>query len=114
MYQPSHISLAQFEELRELLEEDFNELIHTYIEDSQKRLTEMQSAFEQNDNLLGFEAAHSLKGASANLGAIYLDKLCYQLQEICRANQIKAHADLINVIINECHTVNTEIQALMV
>ena len=34
MTQPSHISLPQFEELRALLDEDFVDLIHTYMQDS--------------------------------------------------------------------------------
>jgi histidine phosphotransfer protein HptB len=40
MTQPSHISLPQFEELRALLDEDFVDLIHTYMEDSLQRLSQ--------------------------------------------------------------------------
>ena len=38
MTQPSHISLPQFEELRALLDEDFVDLIHPYMQDSLQRL----------------------------------------------------------------------------
>lgn len=105
-----HINTAQFEELRDLLEEDFTDLIQTYINDSETRLSEMQSAIKNDDNRLGFEAAHSLKGASSNLGAVHLSELCYQLQEICRGNQISRHQQLIDEIIAECHAVNDDIK----
>ena len=45
MTQPSHISLPQFEELRALLDEDFVDLMHTYMQDSLQRLSEMETAY---------------------------------------------------------------------
>lgn len=110
----SHISVAQFEELKDLLEDDFMDLIQTYIVDSEHRLNEMQTAFEQDDNRLGFEAAHSLKGASSNLGATSLTELCYQLQEICRNNKIQEHESLIHDIKRESAIVNEQIRSLIV
>ncbi|MFW2176413.1 MULTISPECIES: Hpt domain-containing protein [unclassified Moraxella] len=109
----SHISIPQFEELKELLEDDFVDLITTYMQDSEKRLTEMQTAFDTDDNRLGYEASHSLKGASSNLGATNLTEMCYQLQEICRGNQIKKHQQLIDEIVTECRAVNAQITSLI-
>ena len=60
MTEQSHISLPQFEELRDLLAEDFIDLIHTYMQDSLQRLSEMDIAFANLDNRLGYNAAHSL------------------------------------------------------
>lgn len=108
-----HINVAQFEELRDLLEEDFNDLIQTYINDSEIRLTELDNAYHNNDNRLGFEAAHSLKGASSNLGATTLSELCYQLQEVCRNNQIQEHRELVDEVIAECRAVNTHTKQLL-
>ena len=108
-----HINVAQFEELRDLLEEDFNDLIQTYINDSEIRLTELDNAYHNNDNRLGFEAAHSLKGASSNLGATTLSELCYQLQEVCRNNQIQEHRELVDAVIAECRAVNTHTKQLL-
>lgn len=113
MSPPSHISLPQFEELRELLADDFNDLIYTYIDDSLQCLTEMDIAFANLDNRLGYNAAHSLKGASSNVGATKLTELCYQLQEICRTAQIHRHQPLIEEIKTECHAVNDQIKSLI-
>lgn len=106
-----HINQDQFDELKDLLEDDFVDLITNYITDSEKRIAEMQSAFDNNDNRLGFESAHSLKGASSNLGATHLTDMCYQLQEICRGGQIHKHQQLIDEIKAECHAVNDEIKS---
>lgn len=88
----------QFEDMRDLLEEDFAGLLQTYIVDSKQRIVLMQTAQAANDNANGFEAAHALKGASANLGATQLIALSGQLQEACRAQQISQQAALIEQI----------------
>ena len=89
------INHEQFEEMRDLLEEDFADLVQTYITDSQKRIDGLRVAQVAGDNANGFEAAHALKGASANLGATQLIALSGQLQEACRAHQISHSATLI-------------------
>lgn len=92
------INGEQFEEMRELLEEDFDSLIQTYISDSQRRIAAMRIAQATNDNANGFEAAHALKGASAHLGATHLLTLSGQLQEACRDQQISEQSVLIEQI----------------
>lgn len=107
------INIAQFEELQALLEEDFIDLIKNYISDSDIRIQEMQTALENNDNRAGFEAAHSLKGASANFGATTLTELCYQLQEICRDNSLQDHQQLVSDIAEQSKQVNAKILTLI-
>ena len=109
----SHLQIAQFNELRELLEEDFVDLIHMYMKDSELRVQEMQNALTEQNNRLGYEAAHTLKGASSNLGATNLTELCYQLQEACRDNQIQHQQVLIEAITTENQAVNAEIMTLI-
>lgn len=109
----SHLQIAQFNELRELLEEDFVDLIHMYMKDSELRVQEMQNALTEQNNRLGYEATHTLKGASSNLGATHLTELCYQLQEACRNNQIEHQQVLIEAITTENQAVNAEIMTLI-
>lgn len=113
MTSQSHINLSQFEELRELLDDDFIDLIHTYMADSLQCLSKMDTAFANSDNLLGYNISHRLKGASSNLGATELTELCYKLQEICRTGQIHRHQQLIEEIKTECHAVNDQIKSLI-
>ena len=89
------INLEQFEDMRDLLEEDFSELVQTYLTDSRQRIITLRAAQVANDNAIGFEAAHALKGASANLGATQLVALSNQLETHCRKQKISQHADLI-------------------
>ncbi len=89
------INHQQFEDMRDLLEEDFPELVQAYLADSRQRIVTLRAAQVANDNAIGFEAAHALKGASANLGATQLVALSDQLEVHCREQKISQHADLI-------------------
>ncbi|MDN3440688.1 Hpt domain-containing protein [Psychrobacter sp. APC 3279] len=92
------INHEQFEDMHDLLEEDFVELIQVYLNDSQKRVATLRIAQQEDDNANGFETAHALKGASANLGTTQLVRLSSQLQECCRERRISEQADLIEEI----------------
>ena len=92
------INTEQFEDMRELLEEDFVDLIQVYFTDSQERITKLRAAQQADDNANGYEIAHALKGASANLGATQLTGLSSQLQEACRERLIGHQADLVDEV----------------
>ncbi|MDN5802063.1 MAG: Hpt domain-containing protein [Psychrobacter sp.] len=92
------INDEQFEDMRDLLEEDFVDLIQVYITDCHERITKLRIAQQENDNANGFELAHALKGASANLGTTQLVSLSSQLQERCREQRISEQAPLIEDI----------------
>ena len=92
------INHEQFEDMRDLLEEDFVDLIQVYFKDSQQRIETLRVAQQADDNANGFETAHALKGASANLGTTQLVRLSSQLQEHCRGRRISEQADLVEEI----------------
>lgn len=89
---------AQFEEMRDLLEEDFIDLVQTYLADSKQRITALRSAYDKDDNANGFEIAHALTGASANIGTTQLVILGQQLQQACRDNKLARHSVCIEQI----------------
>ena len=103
------INHEQFEDMRDLLEEDFADLIQVYLTDSQQRVTLLRVAQQENDNANGFEIAHALKGASANLGTTQLVNLSSQLQELCRERFISEQAELIEEIAVALHRAEQEI-----
>lgn len=100
---------AQFEEMRDLLEEDFADLVQTFIDDSKQRIVLMQAAQANNDNANGFEFAHALKGASATLGATQLTALSEQLEVACRQQRISSQSALIMRLSNALLDVEQEI-----
>ena len=103
------INHEQFEDMRDLLEEDFADLIQVYITDSKQRITNLRTAQQQNDDAAGFEIAHALKGASANLGTTQLINLSCQLQERCRERRVGEQAVLIEEIAIALHRAEQEI-----
>lgn len=92
------INDEQFEDMRELLEEDFTDLIEVYFTDSHERIAKLRRAQQDEDNANGYELAHALKSASANLGATRLTRLSSQLQEACRERLISDQAQLIEKV----------------
>ena len=103
------INNEQFDDMRDLLEEDFVDLIQVYFTDSQQRITDLRSAQQKDDNANGYEIAHALKGASANLGATQLMHLSGQLQEACRERLIVDNAELIEAVAAALQRVEQEI-----
>ena len=104
------IDTEQFEDMRELLEEDFPELLEVYFIDSKQRIASLRSALANNDNVAGFEAAHALKGASANLGAIQLIGLSDQLQAACCAQKIDQSRLIIEALSIALKDIENEIK----
>ena len=104
------INDEQFDDMRDLLEEDFVDLIQVYFTDSRQRITDLRSAQQKDDNANGYEIAHALKGASANLGATQLMHLSGQLQEACRECLIGEQAQLIEAVAVALQRVEQEIK----
>ena len=104
------INDEQFDDMRELLEEDFVDLIQVYFTDSHERIVKLRRAQQEEDNANGYELAHALKGASANLGATQLTRLSSQLQEACRARLIGDQAGLVEDVAVALQRVEQEIK----
>ena len=96
--------------MRELLEEDFVDLIQVYFTDSHERIVKLRRAQQEDDNANGYELAHALKGASANLGATQLTRLSSQLQEACRERLIGDQAGLVEDVAVALQRVEQEIK----
>ena len=104
------IDYEQFEEMRDLLEEDFQDLVSTYLVDSRRRIDLLANAVVDNDNANGFEIAHAIKGASANLGAAQMLALSSIVQEASRENRISQHQDTVQQMMVAMDALETEIQ----
>ncbi|MDP4545993.1 Hpt domain-containing protein [Psychrobacter faecalis] len=104
------INDEQFDDMRELLEEDFVDLIQVFFTDSHERIVKLRRAQQEKDNANGYELAHALKGASANLGATQLTRLSNQLQEACRERLIGDQAGLVEDVAVALQRVEQEIK----
>ena len=75
---------ALLAELRALMEDDFGTLLEAYLADSERRLLEVADAWAAGDFDALRRSAHSLKGASSNLGANELAGRCQTLEHLAR------------------------------
>mmetsp|Transcript_36669 Transcript_36669/g.59266 ORF Transcript_36669/g.59266 Transcript_36669/m.59266 type:complete len:147 (+) Transcript_36669:121-561(+) len=74
----------QLEELQDETQPHFvEEVITLYLETSAEKLAEMQSLLEKKDLDELAKSAHSLKGSSANIGAVKVVKICADLKGLC-------------------------------
>ncbi|GAB1261997.1 Hpt domain-containing protein [Aurantivibrio plasticivorans] len=73
-----HTALDQdtLEMLKDVMEDGFNDLIMTYLTDSEVRVAALAEAIESRDSEAVRREAHSLKGSSGNIGATGLAGLC--------------------------------------
>lgn len=76
----AHLDPDVLATLRDIMGEDqFPVLVHTYLSDSQHRLAQLLAAVDARALR---DAAHSFKGSSCNMGALYLAQLCGTLEHL--------------------------------
>ena len=95
-----HLNLEQLSELKEVLEDEFSVLITTYLQDAILRQQMIAAAIIAKDYDAARLAAHSLKGASANLGALMLAEICEHLEHDCRSGRYE-NCEIYNQQISE-------------
>jgi HPt (histidine-containing phosphotransfer) domain-containing protein len=86
-------------ELKDILAEDFNTLVSSYIDDAEGRIVKLKNAITASDYGAVLTEAHSLKGSSLNLGAEFLPELCSRMEALGKAE------DLV-----DCHNLFAEIE----
>ncbi len=93
------LDMQVIEGLRELGGDDdpglLVEVIGMFLEDAPTRIEEIQQGLATGDIKLLERAAHSLKSASANVGAVQLSLVCKRIEEIARRSTSEGIADLI-------------------
>ncbi len=79
-----HLDYETLNTLRQVMEEDFDLLIDTFIQDSSDRIVKLREVVD------GTEAdPHSFKGSSSNIGALRLTTLCHALEKKAMSNNLE-------------------------
>ena len=78
------LDLNKINELKEMLEDDFNELLILFKENSREHIDDLKVAHEENNVEDILKYAHSLKGASGSLGLQALFDLITDLEHLLR------------------------------
>ena len=69
------------DELKELMEDDFLELIESFVNDIQLKITQIREAIEECNCENLRQKSHSLKGSARNIGAENMSDLCQKLEK---------------------------------
>ena len=104
------VDQSTLEMLQELLGEDFQDLVETFLRDAPQRLTELQRAVEVGTPEVLERPAHTLKGAAANLGAEGLAGLCARLVQACRNGEVKDPQAQVDAIEGELERVSAALR----
>ncbi|WP_221799270.1 Hpt domain-containing protein [Oceanobacter mangrovi] len=106
MSSPVHFDADSLKLLKDVMEEEFDELIGLFVADSEERLPVMKAALQQQ--LAGelMSQAHSFKGASGNVCAVTLSEYNRQLEDHLRSASETSQYDwpLLTRLLDEVET----------
>lgn len=107
-----HLNKDSLNELKTIMGEEFSNLLETFRVDSAQRIQSIYAAVESGDGEAIRRAAHSFKGSAGNMGAVTLNELCRQLEELGGMGGGDGAADLARAIEEEYQLVSTELKTL--
>ncbi|OPH34753.1 Hpt domain-containing protein [Moraxella atlantae] len=110
---PSAIDANMLAELQDLLAEDFSPMMHNFLADLQQGIDDLRSAKATNNNTVGYDIAHRLKGASLNLGANTLAKQCHAMQVLCQSGHIGESDGTLDTMIAQAQQVRAQLLAVL-
>ena len=108
----SHLNMEQIQELKDIMEEGFNDLVLTYLNDSEVKLTALKAAIQSSKSEQVAEIAHSLKGSSANIYAESLSALFKKVEDSGRSQTLQDVPYVFEKIEEEFSHVKTQLQQL--
>jgi len=78
--------------------EDIKELLELYVETTTSDLAQLKGAIETKDDELAHAKAHSIKGASGNLGLDEMYELAKEIDDLARVNFLDGLEDMVQVL----------------
>jgi two-component system, sensor histidine kinase and response regulator len=88
------------------------ELAEMFLEDVPIRLTELRDAVEIGDGHLVERVAHALKGSSAAIGAVKMEVICAELEEMGRSEDLAAASERLSNLHEEFGRVGMALEAV--
>ena len=76
------VNKVTINQLKELLKDDFQMLVATFLSDCETRLNALEMAIEENNIPKIKELAHSFKGSCSSVGAEKLSEISFKLEMI--------------------------------
>lgn len=105
MTEPLHLDEEALAELQDVMEDEFEVLIQTYVSDSRARVTTLKEALAAGDTAAFTKTAHSFKGSCINIGVPHLGELCQAAEAAGRAGDLEQGEVLLEKIEKELERV---------
>lgn len=105
----NHIDHATLATLQEVMEEEFQRLIETFLNDSQEKIQVMQKALAAGLSEELKRAAHSFKGSSSNIGADELVRICKLIEDQAGCNRLQGIETQLIELQQEYHLVREQL-----
>ncbi len=96
-----HLDEEALAELQDVMEDEFELLIQTFLADSRSHIGALQKALSQSDADQLTRTAHSFKGSCINMGALRLSELCFQVEQSGKSGDLRAIATLLEQVEKE-------------
>ena len=93
-----------------LEEEEYLELLELFVETTASNLDRLQSGLAEGDSGQVSEAAHTIKGSSANLGLMQIAEAAQGIEERARQNSLDGAADAAESIKGACKQLAEELR----
>jgi len=114
MTDKQHLDEEALAELQDVMEDEFDVLIQTFIIDSRDRIATLNAALRAGDADAFTRTAHSLKGSCINIGAPRLGELCLEAEEAAKVPDLAEASRLVSAIEEEFASVIGLLEGLLV
>ena len=104
------IDLDTLNELKEIMEDDFDELLSVFISDGQSQIDNLRLAINSSNTADTRRSAHTLKGSSANLGLHSLSESCQLLEYKAAEDSLEGATELLQQIISNYEAVKKTLE----
>jgi len=109
-----HLDEEALAELQDVMDDEFDVLIHTFLTDSRERIESLKLANSHQDADALAHTAHSFKGSCINIGAPHLGELCREVEAAGKDHELERIPAIISAIESEFHQVSTMLEDLLV
>jgi HPt (histidine-containing phosphotransfer) domain-containing protein len=92
--------------------EFLREIVSIYVEDTPKRISEMKASQAAGDTATFARAAHTIKGSSANVGAMVLRGIAERLEALARKEGLGGVSSLVADCEREFERASAELKRL--
>jgi HPt (histidine-containing phosphotransfer) domain-containing protein len=111
--QPPVLAMEVVEELRAVMGAEYLSLIKLFLEDAPTHIMKLEAAAAANDIAAMVAPAHTLKSASANLGALALSAVAKRIELGARGEALNRPTVAVLMLENEFKRAQAALQALM-